>query len=73
MTKRCLTITRRIIPIALTAVVSLTVAHGLDLGEQTLGGGPSSTVAIIGDGAGLICCAISAWFGMRQLRRTWVC
>jgi hypothetical protein len=70
MTKRCLTISRRIAPIALTVVVSLAVAHGIGLGEQTLGSGPGSTAAIIGNSAGLICCAISAWFGMRQLRRT---
>ena len=73
MTNRCLTISRRIIPIALTAVVSLTVANGIGLGEQTLGGGPGSTAAIIGSSAGLICCAISAWFGVRQLRASKAC
>jgi hypothetical protein len=73
MTKRCLTINRLFIPLALTAVVSLAIAQGLNLGHQTLGAGHGSTAAMLGDIAGLIGCAISARFGLRQLRRTRTC
>lgn len=73
MNKRCLTVTRRIVPLLLTAVVSLAIAQGLDLGHQTLGAGAGSTAAIVGDLAGLVGCAISARFGWRQLRATRAC
>jgi hypothetical protein len=62
-----------LIVIALTAVVSLTAAHLVGLGEQILGSGPTSTFTLVGNIAGLIACAASAWFGVRQLSRQRAC
>jgi hypothetical protein len=62
-----------LIVLALTAVVSLASGHLVDLGEQLLGSGPPSTLAIVGDSVGLIACAASAWFGIRALSRTRAC
>jgi hypothetical protein len=62
-----------LIGIALTAVVSLTAAHLVGLGEQILGSGPTSTLALVGNIAGLIACAASAWFGVRGLSRIQAC
>jgi hypothetical protein len=53
--------------LALTAVFSLASAHLVDLGSQILGSGPASTPALIGDTAGLICCAVSAGYGLRRV------
>jgi hypothetical protein len=62
-----------LIVIALTAVFSLTAGHLIDLGTQILGSGPASTLALVGDVAGLIACAISARFGLRHLFRSQTC
>lgn len=56
-----------LVVVALTAVVSLAAAHLVGLGDQVLGSGPTSTFALVGNIAGLIACAASAWFGVRQL------
>ena len=58
-----------LIVLALTGVFSLTVGHLLDLGTQLLGEGSASAVAVVGDLAGLVTCAGSAWLGVRGLRR----
>jgi hypothetical protein len=62
-----------LIIIALTAVFSLAAGHLTDLGAQLLGSGPASTPALIGDGAGLIACALSARYGLRHLSRSSTC
>jgi hypothetical protein len=59
--------------IALTAVVSLATGHLVDLGNQMLGSGPASTFALVGDFAGLVGCAVSAWLGVRYLTRSHAC
>lgn len=68
MTKRC-AISRLLIPLAFSAVTSLAIAHLVDLGAQTLGAGRVSTVAVVGDLAGLLCCAVSVWLGLRLAGR----
>jgi hypothetical protein len=72
MKKRLITPYSLII-LALTAVFSLASGHLVDLGEQLLGSGPPSTLALVGDTVGLIACAVSAWFGVRALSRTRTC
>ena len=62
-----------LIVIALTVVFSLTAGHLVDLGAQILGSGPTSTLALVGDIAGLIACAVSARFGLRHLSRSQAC
>jgi hypothetical protein len=59
--------------LALTGVVSLAAGHLTDLGEQLLGSGPVSTLALVGDVLGLITCAISAWYGWRYIARSKGC
>jgi hypothetical protein len=66
MMKR-LCISRNLTVVLLTAVVSLTAAHLVDLGAMTFGSGPVSTWAVIGNLAGLAACAASAWFGARRV------
>lgn len=66
MAKR-LCISKNLTVVLLTAVVSLTVAHLVDLGTLTFGSGPVSTWAVVGDLAGLAACAASAWFGVRRV------
>jgi hypothetical protein len=72
MKKRLITRYSLII-LALTAVVSLASGHLVDLGEQLLGSGTPSALALVGDTVGLIACAVSAWFGVRALSRTRTC
>ena len=62
-----------LIIIALTAVVSLAVGRLTDLGTQILGSGSPSTLALLGDVAGLIACATSARYGLRHLSRSRTC
>jgi hypothetical protein len=62
-------ITHLLIIVACTGVVSLVIAHGIDLGTQVLGSGPASTGAIVGDVAGLLGCAISVLLGWRFASR----
>jgi hypothetical protein len=62
-----------LIVLALTAVFSLAFAQAVDFGSQLLGSGPASTSALLGDMAGLLGCALSAYFGLRLLRRAQVC
>jgi hypothetical protein len=62
-----------LIVVALTAVVSLAAGHLVGLGVQILGSGPTSTFALVGNIAGLIACAASGWFGLRQLSRSRAC
>jgi hypothetical protein len=66
MAKR-LRISRNLAVVLLTAVVSLTIAHLVDLGTMTFGSGPVSTWAIVGNLVGLATCAASAWFGTRRV------
>jgi hypothetical protein len=54
-----------LVAIAFTAVISLAIGHSIDLGTQMLGSGPASTVAVVGDIAALICCALSVPLGRR--------
>jgi predicted membrane protein len=58
-----------LLAIALSAVFSLAIAHGIDLARLTLGSGPASPWAIVGSVAGLIGCAVSAAYGLRHMRR----
>ena len=62
-----------LILVALTAVVSLAAAHLVGLGTQLLGSEPSSTFSLVGNIAGAIACAASAWFGVRRLSREQAC
>jgi predicted membrane protein len=55
--------------IALSAVFSLAIAHGIDLARFAFGSGPASPWAIAGSVAGLICCAASATYGLRHVHR----
>jgi hypothetical protein len=72
MRNGCLT-SNGLIIIALTAVFSLAAGHLTDLGAQALGSGGPSTLVLVGDVAGLIGCAISARYGLRQLSRSSIC
>jgi hypothetical protein len=72
MRNRALT-SNGLIVIALTAVFSLAAGHLADLGAQLLGAGPALTPVLIGDGAGLIACALSALYGLRGLSRARTC
>jgi hypothetical protein len=58
-----------LVAIALSAVFSLAIAHGIDLAHLTLGSGPASPWAIAGSVAGLVSCPVSAWFGLRHMNR----
>jgi predicted membrane protein len=58
-----------LLAIALSAVFSLAIAQGIDLARFAFGTGQSSPWAIAGSVAGLICCAVSARYGLRQMRR----
>jgi predicted membrane protein len=58
-----------LLAIALSAVFSLAIAHGIDLARFAFGSGPTSPWAIAGSVAGLICCAASATYGLRQVHR----
>jgi hypothetical protein len=66
MTNR-LCISRNLTVVLLTAVISLTFAHLVDLGTMTIGSGSVSTWALIGHLAGLAACAASGWFGVRRV------
>jgi hypothetical protein len=68
MTNHC-TSNRILIAIAFSAVVSLTIGNLIDLGVQTLGSGPTSTAAVVGDLAGLVACLASVVLGRRFYRR----
>jgi hypothetical protein len=59
--------------IALTAVFSLATGHLIALGTELLGSGPASTLALVGDIAALLACAVSARFGVRHLRCSRTC
>jgi predicted membrane protein len=58
-----------LVAIALSAVFSLAIAHGIDLAHFAFGSGPASPWAIVGSVAGLICCAASARYGLRHMHR----
>ncbi|HEY0280207.1 MAG TPA: hypothetical protein VGC32_18235 [Solirubrobacterales bacterium] len=62
-----------ILPIALSAVFSLAIAQGLDLGHLVVGSGPASTWSIVGSAAGLISCALSFRYGLRRRQRGYDC
>jgi hypothetical protein len=68
MTNHC-ALNRILIAVACSAVVSLSIGHLIDLGVQTLGSGPISTGAVIGDIAGLVGCLASVILGRRLYRR----
>jgi hypothetical protein len=65
--------TSTLIGIALTAVFSLAAGHVVDLGSQVLGSGQPSTLALVGDIAGLLACGASAWLGLHHLCRPHDC
>jgi uncharacterized membrane protein len=71
--RKHLTSRRLLVPLACTAVVSLMIAHLIDLGTQTLGSGPASTAAVVGDLASLAGCALSVALGLRFAARSEVC
>jgi hypothetical protein len=73
MIKNCTTHTRWIAPLTFTAAISLALGHAVELGEQTLGSGPASTAALVGNLVGLIACAASVGFGLRRVRRSNIC
>jgi predicted membrane protein len=58
-----------LVAIALSAVFSLAIAHGIDLARFAFGSGPASPWAIAGSVAGLICCAASTRYGLRHMHR----
>jgi hypothetical protein len=62
-----------LLAIALSAVLSLAIAHGIDLARFAFGSGPASPWAIAGGVAGLICCAASATYGLRRVHRHGAC
>jgi hypothetical protein len=66
MTKR-ICISDSLVVVLLTAVVSLASAQLVALGTEALGSGPVSTFAVVGNVAGLVACAGSAWLGFRRL------
>jgi hypothetical protein len=66
-------ITPNILIVALTAVFSLGAFHLVGLGDEALGSGGTSTLALIGNVAGLITCAASAWFGLGRLSSANAC
>jgi hypothetical protein len=57
-----------LVALAFGAVISLTVGHLIDLGVQTLGSGPASTAAVVGDLAGVAACLVSVALGLRFAR-----
>jgi hypothetical protein len=65
--------THALIGLALTAVFSLAAGHLIDLGGQVLGSGHASTLDLLGDTAGLIACATSAWYGLRHFSGSHAC
>ncbi len=62
-----------LIVVALTACFSLACAQAIDLGTQVFGSGHTSTLALIGNAAGVLGCALSARFGIRRLHRAQAC
>jgi len=58
-----------LVAIALSAVFSLAIAHGIDLARFAFGSGPASPWSIAGSVAGLICCVVSAGYGLRYVHR----
>jgi hypothetical protein len=58
-----------LLAVALSAVFSLAIAQGIDLGRFIFGSGPASPWAVVGSVAGLVGCSISAFFGMRRWHR----
>lgn len=56
--------------LALTAVVSVMIAGGVDLGRQLHGPGHWSLVSILGDLIVLLGCLISAWSLVRRSHAT---
>jgi hypothetical protein len=62
-----------ILPLALSAVFSLAIAQGIDLGHQLFGAGQASTWSIVGSAAGLIGCALSFRYGLRRRQRGYDC
>jgi hypothetical protein len=65
--------THALIGLALTAVFSLAAGHLIDFGDQVLGSGHASTLDLVGDTAGLIACATSAWYGLRHFSTSHAC
>lgn len=54
-----------LVAVACSAVIALAIAHSIDLGTELLGSQPASTIAVVGNIAGLICCALSVPLGRR--------
>jgi hypothetical protein len=61
--------TRILVPLLFSAAISLAIAHLLDLGYEVLGSEPVSTLAVIGNLAGLVACAASVAVGLRRVSR----
>jgi hypothetical protein len=58
-----------LIAVALSAVISMTIGQLVDLAVQTLGSGPTSTLAVVGNLAGAVACIASVALGLRFYRR----
>jgi hypothetical protein len=64
---------RLLVPLLFSAAISLALAHLVDLGIQTLGSGSVSTLAVIGNLAGLAACVLSIAYGLRRVSRLPAC
>jgi hypothetical protein len=69
MTNYCSRSRLLILAVAFSAVASLMIGHLIDLGLETLGSGPASTGAVIGDLAGVVGCVVSVILGHRFYQR----
>jgi hypothetical protein len=58
-----------LLAVACSAVIALALGHLIDLGVELLGSQPASTIAVVGNLAGLICCALSVPLGRRFASR----
>jgi predicted membrane protein len=62
-----------LVGIALSAVFSLAIALGFTLVRLIFGAGQASPWAIGGSVVSLICCAVSARYGLRYMQRHGAC
>jgi hypothetical protein len=60
---------RLLVPLLFSTAVSLALAHLVDLSIQVLGSAPISTLAVIGNLAGLSACILSIAIGVRRISR----
>jgi hypothetical protein len=62
-----------LVPLLLSAAASLLLAHLIDLGLQLFGSAPVSTLAVIGNLAGLATCALAVAVGWTRGPRSPAC